>query len=173
MLARMETAGHGKPAPAPMMGGDWRGTAIAPAGLVQPATRDAYAVWQTQRGARRMPSRADMTPRAMKTFLRFIALAEIVDNGKDFRFRVVGEGIASKQKLSLIGKTLTEVDRMVPGFGTFLRDLYQQTVQQRDALAYRGTYVRKADRHPFTYEAVIVPLGKDGETPDHVLVVSV
>jgi hypothetical protein len=53
MLARMETAGHGKPAPAPMMGGDWRGTAIAPAGLVQPATRDAYAVWQTQRGARR------------------------------------------------------------------------------------------------------------------------
>jgi hypothetical protein len=169
----METAGHDKPLPAPMPGGDWRGTAIAPADLIRPETRDAYAVWQVARGTRRMPSRADMTPRAMKTFLRFIALTEIVDGGKDFRFRVVGEGIASKQKLPLIGKTLTEVDRMVPGFGTFLRDLYQQTVQQRDALAYRGTYVRKADRHPFTYEAVIVPLGSDGETPDHVLVVSV
>jgi hypothetical protein len=169
----METAGRDKPAPTPMTGGGWQGTAIAPADLIQPETRDAYAVWQARRNTRRMPSRADMTPRAMKTFLRFIALTEIVDGGKDFRFRVVGEGIASKQKLPLIGKTLTEVDQMVLGFGTFLRDLYQQTVQKRDALAYRGTYVRKADRHPFTYEAIIVPLGNDGETPDHVLVVSV
>ena len=103
----METAGRDKPAPAPMTGGGWQGTAIAPADLIQPETRDAYAVWQARRNTRRMPSRADMTPRAMKTFLRFIALTEIVDGGKDFRFRVVGEGIASKQKLPLIGKTLT------------------------------------------------------------------
>lgn len=167
----MEMAGPNKPAPVPMPGGDWPGTAIAPSELSQQAPRDAYAVWQAMRGTRRMPSRADMTPRVMKKFLSFIALAEIIDG--DFRFRVVGEGIASKQKLPLIGRTLTEVDEMVPGFGTFLRDLYQQTVQRREALAYRGTYVRKADRHPFTYEAVIVPLGNDGETPDHVLVVSV
>jgi hypothetical protein len=120
-----------------------------------------------------MPSRADMSPRVMKKFLSFVALAEIVDGGRDLRFRVVGDGIATKQKLPLIGKTLTEVDQMVPGFGTFLRNLYQRTVEQREALAYRGTYVRTADRHPFTYEAVILPLGDDGEAPDHVLVVSV
>jgi len=167
----METAGPGKPAPAPLSGGDWPGTAIAPSDLAQPATRDAYAAWQAARGARRMPSRAEMTPRVMKTFLSYIALAEIVDG--DFRFRVVGDGIAAKQKLPLIGKTLVEVDGMVPGFGAFLRDLYRKTVEKRDALAYRGRYVRTADGHPFTYEAVILPLGKDGETPDHVLVVSV
>jgi hypothetical protein len=169
----METASHDKSVSALKRGGEGTGTAIAAADLTQPATRDAYAVWQVARGARRMPSRADMTPRVMKKFLSFIALAEIIDGGKDFRFRVVGHGINSKQKLPLNGKTLTEVDQMVPGFGPFLRDLYRQTVQQRDALAYRGTYVRTADRHPFTYEAVIAPLGNDGETPDHVLVVSV
>lgn len=170
----METARPGKPVPASAAAGEaWPATAITPNDLVQPATRDAYAAWQAARGERRMPSRADMPPRVMKSFLSFIALAEIVDGGKDFRFRVVGDGIAMKQKLSLIGKTLTDVDRMVPGFGTFLRDLYRHSVQQRDALAYRGAYVRSADRHPFTYEAVIVPLGDDGETSDHVLVVSV
>ncbi|HEX4534285.1 MAG TPA: PAS domain-containing protein, partial [Rhizomicrobium sp.] len=129
--------------------------------------------WQSVRAGRAMPSRADMSPRVMKKFLSFVALAEIVDGGRDLRFRVVGDGIATKQKLPLIGKTLTEVDQMVPGFGTFLRNLYQRTVEQREALAYRGTYVRTADRHPFTYEAVILPLGDDGEAPDHVLVVSV
>ncbi|HEY8950474.1 MAG TPA: PAS domain-containing protein [Rhizomicrobium sp.] len=167
----MEKADPGKPLPAPMPGGDWPGTAIAPPDLALSPTRDAYAAWQAARGTRRMPSRAEMTPRVMKTFLSYIALTEIVDG--DFRFRVVGDGIAAKQKLPLIGKTLTDVDSMVPGFGTFLRDLYRQTVEKRDALAYRGRYVRTADGHPFTYEAVILPLGNDGETPDHVLVVSV
>jgi hypothetical protein len=169
----METTGPEKPAITPAFGGDDPGTSISPDSLKQTYTRDAHAAWLGARGARRMPSRADMTPRVMRKFLSYVALAELIDDGKDFRFRVVGDGIANKQKLPLIGKTLTEVDHLVPGFGTFLRNLYLRTVQQRDALAYRGTYVRTADRHPFTYEAVILPLGDDGETPDHVLVVSV
>jgi len=169
----METTGPEEPAPTPERAGENASTSISATDLKQTYTCDAYAAWLGARGARRMPSRADMTPRVMRKFLSYVALAELVDEGKDFRFRVVGDGIANKQKLPLIGKTLTEVDQLLPGFGTFLRNLYLRTVQQRDALAYRGAYVRAADRHPFTYEAVILPLGDDGETPDHVLVVSV
>jgi hypothetical protein len=169
----METPGPDEPVTAHMSGTDDPGTSICPDDLRQPSTRDAYAAWLGARGERRMPSRADMSPRVMRKFLNYVALVELVDGGRDFRFRVVGDGIATKQKLPLIGKTLAEVDRMVPDFGTFLRNLYSRTIEQRGALAYRGTYVRTADRHPFTYEAVILPLGDDGETPDHVLVVSV
>lgn len=169
----METPGPEEPTIAPVPGGDDPGTSISPGDLKQAYTRDAHAAWLAVRGDRRMPSRADMTPRVMRKFLSYVALAELTEDGKDFRFRVVGDGIATKQKLPLIGKTLSEVDQIVPGFGSFLRNLYLRTVRQRDALAYRGTYVRTADRHPFTYEAMILPLGDDGETPDHVLVVSV
>ncbi|MBS0274261.1 MAG: PAS domain-containing protein [Proteobacteria bacterium] len=169
----METASPEEHAITPEGIGDDPGTSISVDDLKQAYTRDAHAAWHGARGTRRMPSRADMTPRVMRKFLSYVALAELVDGGKDFRFRVVGDGIAHKQKLLLIGKTLADVDHLVPDFGTFLRNLYLRTVRQRDALAYRGTYVRTADRHPFTYEAVILPLGDDGETPDHVLVVSV
>ena len=169
----MNAAGPDAPVPAPLQGGDNPGTAIALDTLKEMATRDAYATWQAARGARRMPSRADMTPRVMKKFLSVVALAEVIGGGGEFRFRVVGDQIASKQRLPLIGKTLAEVDQMVPGFGAFLKTVYRGTVEQREPLAYRGSYVRTADKHPFTYEAVILPLGDDGETPDHILVVSV
>lgn len=167
----MDTPRPDAPAPAPS--GDSPSTSISPDDLKQTSTRDAYAAWQDARAGRQMPSRAAMSPRVMRKFLSFVALVEVIDGGEDFRFRVVGDGIATQQKLPLAGKTTADVDRMVPGFGAFLKGIYQRTLKQRDVQAYRGTYMRTADRHPFNYETLVLPLGDDGETIDHILVVSV
>jgi hypothetical protein len=169
----METPGPEEPVIAPMPGSDSPSTSIPPNDLKQTPTRDAYAAWQTARATRLMPSRADMSPRVMRKFLSFVALVEVLDGGEDFRFRVVGDGIATQQKLPLAGKNIADVDKMVPGFGQFLKGIYKRTLKRREALAYRGTYMRTADRHPFNYETLVLPLGDDGETVDHILVVSV
>jgi hypothetical protein len=169
----METPGPEEPVIAPMPGDDSPSTSISPGDLQQTYTRDAYAAWLAARGDRHMPSRADMSPRVMRKFLNYVALVEVLNGGEDFRFRVVGDGIATQQKLPLAGKTMADVDRMVPGFGGFLKGIYTRTLKHRDERAYRGTYMRTADRHPFNYETLVLPLSDDGETVDHILVISV
>jgi hypothetical protein len=140
--------------------------------LRNPVICEAFTVWQSLCAGRRMPSRAEMTPRAMKGFLKFAALLEVLDEGSDFRFRVAGDAVNIQQSMSLTGMTTADIDARVPGYGARLRSLYARVHRRREAFAYRGTYFRPGDKHSFAHESVMLPLGTDGETVDHVLVVA-
>ena len=140
--------------------------------LRHPVICEAFTVWQGLRGDRAMPARAAMTPRAMKGFLKFAALLEVLDDGRDFRFRIAGDAVNMQQGMSLSGMTTADIDARIPGYGSRLRSLYARVHRKRQAFAYRGTYFRPGDQHAFAHEAVMLPLGADGETVDHVLVVA-
>jgi len=145
-------------------------TAIALGELRNPIVCEALANWQRLRGERRMPSRADMTPRAMRGFLKYTALLQVVDG--DFRFRVVGDAVIVQQSLPLQGITTADIDARIPGYGSQLRRAYARVIRRRETLTYRGLYFRPADQHTFSHEAIMAPLGDDGETPDHLIVVA-
>lgn len=166
---------HGDPiltAMPPGKGGDRARTAIELADLRHPVVCAALAAWQKLRGERRMPSRAEMTPRVMRDFLRYTALIEVLEGGCEFRFRVSADAVNLQQGMMLQGMTTADIDRRAPGYGTNLNRLYARVFRRRMPHAYRGTYYRPTDGHAFSHESIMLPLGADGETVDHVLVVA-
>jgi len=117
-----------------------------------------------------MPSRAQMTPRVMRSFLKHTALLQVVEGG--FRYRVVGDAVNLQQGIMLQGMTTADLDARLPGYGAQLARLYARACRRREILAYRGLYFRSADQHSFAHESIMAPLGDDGETPDHLIVVA-
>ncbi len=147
-------------------------TAIALEELRNPIVCEALAVWQRLRGDKRMPSRADMSPRVMRGFLKHMALIQIVEGGRDFRYRVVGDAVIIQQGVALNEMTTADLDARIPGYGAQLARAYARVLRHRAPLAYRGLYFRPADKHTFSHESLMAPLGDDGETVDHLIVVA-
>lgn len=145
-------------------------TAIALDALENPIVVKALSVWRDARGPRAFPRKADLTPRAMLSFLKHTALLRVLDD--DYVFRITGDQITIQQGAQLQGKTTAEIDRMLPGHGTVLKRIYDSVLAARAPLAFRGWYLRPADQHPFCHEVVILPAGEDGATIDHLFVVA-
>jgi hypothetical protein len=147
-------------------------TAIALDELRNPVVREALETWLRLRKDRRMPSRADMTPRAMKGFLKYMTLAQALDGGRNFYFRVSGDQVNIQQGMVLQGMTTDEIDTRVPGYGAQLARLYARALRRREVCAYRGLYFRPSDKHTFSHESIMAPLADDGEHADHLIVVA-
>jgi hypothetical protein len=146
-------------------------TAIALDELRNPFVREALETWERLRGNRRMPARADMTPRAMKGFLKYMTLAQALDGGH-FRYRISGDQVNIQQGMMLQGLTTADIDTRIAGYGSQLARLYARVLRRREVCAYRGLYFRPGDKHTFAHESIMAPLADDGETPDHIIVVA-
>ncbi|MGN6150286.1 MAG: PAS domain-containing protein [Rhizomicrobium sp.] len=141
--------------------------------IENPLVQKALSIWENARGARTMPSRADMSPRLMAGLLRNTVLVRVIGAGEEFEFRIVGDAIVQAQGASLQGMTMAQIDLVLPGYGTLLHNVYANAWRKRIPGAYRGWYVREADGRSMFHESLVMPLGDDGETVDHVLVVGV
>lgn len=141
--------------------------------IENPLVQRALDIWQNARGARTMPARADMSPRVMSGLLRNTVLVRVLGGGDEFEFRIVGDAIVQAQGSSLQGMTMAQIDLVLPGYGTVLHGIYRNVHHKRQPFAYRGWYVRDADGRAMFHESLVMPLGEDGETVDHILVVGV
>jgi hypothetical protein len=144
-----------------------------PAEVQNPMLRKAYEVWNVLKAARRFPTRAEIAPRNMAEFLRNTVLVRVLDGGKDFQFRIVGDAIAEVQGSSFRELTTTEIDARIPGYGAMLRSVYRQVCKTREPMAFRGWFVQPKTQLAFFHESLILPLGPDDATVDHILVVGV
>ncbi|HEX4295000.1 MAG TPA: PAS domain-containing protein [Rhizomicrobium sp.] len=117
--------------------------------------------WQTQRGAAEMPRRQDIAPSAMKTRLAHILLADVVNAGGDFRYRLVGSELQRYFKGNPTGRLMSEA--LAPfGPQTVLRTIhtYATAVARRAPLRIRGTgalYAQSAKQ----FDALLAPLSDD------------
>ncbi|MEE8371893.1 MAG: PAS domain-containing protein, partial [Sphingomonadales bacterium] len=55
-----------------------------------------------------MPSRADFQPRETVRFLPLISLIDVLEDGRDYRFRLVGSAVEAMLQTSLTGLKLSE-----------------------------------------------------------------
>jgi hypothetical protein len=141
--------------------------------IENPLVQKALAIWENARGSRSMPSRADMSPRVMSGLLRNTVLVRVIGAGDEFEFRIVGDAVVLAQGASLLGMTMAQFDLVLPGYGSTLHGLYAKAWHKRAPCAYRGWYVREADGRSMFHESLVMPLGEDGETADHMLAVGV
>jgi hypothetical protein len=118
--------------------------------------------WQDLRGAREMPSRRDIAPSAMKARLPHILLADVIEQGWDFRYRLVGGELQRYFQGNPTGKLMSEA--LSPfGADTVRRTIetYACVVARRAPVRIRGTgslYAQNAK----LFDALLAPLSDDG-----------
>lgn len=117
--------------------------------------------WLDKRGARSMPSRSDISPAQLKAQLPHILLADVIDGGMDFLYRLVGTELRRFFYSEPSGEPMSKI--LAP-FG-------EATVEGTLA-SYRGVLGRRAPvritgagvwfgQEPKLFDAYLAPLSDD------------
>ena len=125
--------------------------------------------WLAKRGARAMPSRNDISPAHLKSQLPHILLADVIDGGADFRYRLIGTELRQFFYAEPSGRLMSDV--LTP-FG--------ETTVQATLASYRGVMERRAPirftgagswygQDPKLFDAYLAPLSDDGATANMIL----
>ncbi len=125
--------------------------------------------WQAKRATRRMPSRADILPAELKAELPHILLADIIEGGADFRYRLVGTRLRQFFHAEPSGKRMSEA---IAPFGEqtleATLDAYRMVVERRTPLRLTGSGSWYG-QDPKTFDALLMPLSDDGTAVNMIL----
>jgi hypothetical protein len=136
--------------------------------IESPVLRSGYQYWLNKRGDRRHPARDDIRPREIAPLLRYLALIKI--EGDDFIYRIVGDTIVMSYGIPLQNRRMSDLAYDEPGFGTFAVPLLRKVATTAEPVAVRGKIGRDVTHVNFTHsENILLPLGPDDHTVDHVL----
>jgi hypothetical protein len=136
--------------------------------------RAGVAYWKRCAAGRKYPDRGDISPREIRGLLRNVVLLRVIDSGRDYEYRIVGDAHVIAHGFSMQGKNLSRMDDHAPGYGAILKQLYDYPVRRGTPLALRGWLSMGEEGAEFVFsESVFLPLGPDDETVDHVLNFSV
>ena len=136
-------------------------------------TRTAAQYWRMLRGAHELPSRNQLVPRDMRAILRNVVLLRVIDGGRDYEYRIVGDMFAWAYGVDFSGKHLSEVEAGAPEHGSRMRGMYEHVRATAAPLAIQGWVGSEHPDSKFVYyETALLPLGDDGRTVDHILVTS-
>lgn len=69
---------------------------------------DLLDYWNRKRAGRIGPRRADLDPAAIKAHLPHLVIVDVIDGGKDFRFRLVGTRVVEGLGHDNTGKRFSE-----------------------------------------------------------------
>jgi hypothetical protein len=133
--------------------------------------RVGLTYWEGVRGFRRFPARADVKPRDIATALQYMSLLKV--EGDDFIYRIVGDAIVRAYDIPLQNRRVSDIAFDEPGFDVIVLPLFRKIVETGKPIAVRGTTGHDVTRANFTdYENVLLPLGPDDQTVDHVITFS-
>ena len=128
------------------------------------------AYWEQKRGARAMPSRADMAPSDLREHLPWIVLLDVLPGLEDFRYRLVGTLVAQYFLADGTGRTVTECftpQTPEPERQAVLAH-YRKVARERRVIAFSGK-VRAIGPRSEPFQAIFLPLSDDGETVNVIL----
>ena len=117
--------------------------------------------WLSKLRGRQMPSREDIVPGELTPQLHQILLADVLDDGRDFRYRLLGTRLTRYFPERATGKTFTEA--LAP-FGAAsvagTISVYRKIVKTRQPALIKGPgeYYHQDAK---TFEAVLMPLSND------------
>jgi hypothetical protein len=127
------------------------------------AVRRARAHWQAMRGARALPSRADLDPADIRDLLPVTQLLDVIEGGADFRYRLIGTQVDALNGGFYTGRRLSETPCGAPPRA--LWELCRRAVAERrpviDTIRLRG-----ADAAPIDVRTALFPLSRTGGAAD-------
>jgi hypothetical protein len=144
-------------------------TEIDPHNLQNPVLSFLKAYWDGKRGARRMPTRAEIKPADMKEHLGWVILLDALPDFSDFRYRTIGTRVTQYFLADSTGKTLSEAfgpygDAAINGVVATHRKAARDQVAVR---CYGGA--GWIGRSFMDFDALFLPLSDDGVTANMIL----
>ncbi len=136
--------------------------------LDDPLHRQMYAYWQQKRGARRMPSRAQIDPTEIPRLLPNLLISEYVaesDTGR-WRYRLAGTAVAVAFGRNPTGRF---VDELTKGeYRAFIERIHMLVRDERRALFCASEYTGARDLR-MSAKRLLLPLTTDGERVDQII----
>jgi hypothetical protein len=130
--------------------------------LKSPVNVASLAYWKALRGARSMPSRSDLTPADMLSFLPNVILVDVLSDPLDFKYRLVGTKVTLKMlHTDNTGKTMRELEFKGQGPESKIFSNCAKVIETQYPLAGKTPYVGKNSKFKAT-EDIIMPLSEDG-----------
>lgn len=135
--------------------------------IVEPELRALYLYWSDKRGARRYPTRDDIAPEEIKRLLPFVLLLDVLDEGRQLRFRLVGTDAASG--IDPTGRLLHEA---APEgvYRDHITALFRRGATGPGALYNRSSYAYDDAPGPRSISRVFMPLASDGAGIDMMMI---
>lgn len=123
-----------------------------------------YRLWNAKRGARSLPARADFDLAELAPWFGNLILLDVLDGGKDFRYRLFGVILAQEAGFDMTGKKLSEypIPSLLPHFYEVFREVI---LRRKPAMSEHDPSVPNVRRR----RRLILPLAKDGETVDMIM----
>lgn len=144
---------------------------IAPEELEALPVRIGFEYWLKRRGTRRYPARSDISPREITSALQNMSLLKV--EGDDFVYRIVGDAVVRAFNIPIQNRKMSEIAYDEPGFETIVMPLFRKVAETGEPTAIRGTTGHDVIGANFTdYENILLPLGPDDATIDHVMTFS-
>lgn len=126
-----------------------------------------FGYWDAKRAGRLMPSRADIDPTELRALVLNVMLYDVVEPGRLYRIRLVGQAIVDFVGVNNTGKMAS--DGMPPEAARTMIEILNSVVAGRAPRFRIGSaYWHHAKAHR-RFEACFLPLSTDGETVDKIL----
>jgi hypothetical protein len=125
-----------------------------------PILRALYEHWDTLRGDRAMPQRADIDPTAIPKLLPYIMMYTVMPGG-GYTIRLVGEEV-----VRFVGRNATggpAGSALPPRAAEILKEILDAVVRDRVPKFRAGKAHWQPDKSYQDYEACFLPLSSDGE----------
>jgi hypothetical protein len=132
-----------------------------------PEITRSLSYWRAKRGARLLPSRADIDPLDLSVDLPRVMMAEVTHDPLEFRYRVAGTGTFRVHGEELTGKR--PIDLQPPEYGKMIHDHYCEVVARRAPILH--LIQLNVGDVAASYARIILPLASDGEKVDRLLTV--
>jgi hypothetical protein len=131
-----------------------------------PGLRTLYEYWNTLRGDRPMPQRAEFDPTAVPRLLPYIMMYNVLPDGS-YTIRLVGEEV-----VGFVGRNATgqRSGSALPSHAAEMLDKILDTVSTQRVPKFRaGKAHWQPDKSHRDFEACFLPLSADGEAVDIIL----
>ncbi len=137
-------------------------------------TRRGIAIWRLLRAGRRFPAHDDLKLRDITDIMPYMSLVAVIDGGKDFENRYVGDAVVRAHDLPIRHRRFSDVAKDMPRLMEELLPLFRKVVETGEPLAYRGRTGQDLSHVVYTdFEGVLLPLGQSDEAIDYILYVGI
>ena len=133
---------------------------------VDPILVRLYEYWQSKRNGRQMPSRADIDPAELRRLVYNVMLYDVVEPGRLYRIRLVGQAIVDFVGANNAGQWATAT--MPPEAAARMTEILNSVVARRAPRFRTGHAYWHRDKSYRKFEACFLPLSPDGRTVDKI-----
>jgi len=139
------------------------GTEINPATLEHETLAFLMNYWNTKRGDRAMPSRADIRAFELKEHLGWVMIVEVLPQMADFRYRLIGTLVTQYFLGDGTGKTVTEIYAQEnPAAGKGISAIFRKCARDKCVVRAFGDAGWIAEGFE-KFDCLTLPLSDDGE----------